>query len=196
MTSWYFKGTRKPQGWDDVVGLGLRVLIEEVRLELEKHYDDVHLQQCRERHRVRVEAAESAAKKPRQRRDKNVSYVGGARGTLRSKFETFQLPLAVKNLLKHPRDETDWEKLETLKQIVRDECEGNGVKQTGGISWDDLCTSRSRVCETTNIIKVFSASACARQCVILSMCYRARRTAAHYARRVQWPCRYCPCCDP
>ena len=30
-----------PQGWSDVVERGLRVLVEEVRLELEMHYDDV-----------------------------------------------------------------------------------------------------------------------------------------------------------
>jgi hypothetical protein len=128
----YFKSTRKPQGWDDVVRLGLQVLMDEVRLELEKHYDDMHLRQHRERHRVEGEPAESSAKKPRQRRDKNVAYVGIARGDLRRKFESFNLPQTVKDLLQKPQDETDWEKLEVLKRIVRDECEGGRAKRQLG----------------------------------------------------------------
>ena len=119
-----YKAPIKPQGWDQVVARGLRVHVEEMRFRLEGHYDKVHAQRWRRPTRPDEGSAAPPAKKPKRHANKNIVFTKAANNQLENKFEVLDLPPAVKDLLRQPGDENDWGKLEELRRIVRDECEG------------------------------------------------------------------------
>ena len=109
------------------------VLVEEVRLELEMHYDDV-ASETRLQKQTGSGCAEAGPRKTTKVKpsDKNAYYTKAVRERLRGKFESVKLPQRVKDLLRKPKDEDDWGKLQTLRDIVRDECEGARISKIFG----------------------------------------------------------------
>ena len=101
------KTGRRVRGWKRCVQIAGWVAIDEMRSLLEMHYDDVHLQRYREKE---VQT---------RRRKGSHSVFQAAEVVHRQKLcQRIDLPLPIKELLRRPEDENDWEKVEQVRVEV------------------------------------------------------------------------------
>jgi len=115
---------QRPRNLQRALRMANEVHIDEMRMLLDNHYDQVHIDKWQAKHKD---------KKPPNRKSEYKVFRSVVQGRLRHLNERLVLPDRVKQLLCRPEDETDWGKLEALRRIICSELEGE-VR----VSFDDL----------------------------------------------------------
>jgi len=106
---------RKPHNFQRAVHMASEVHIDEMRMLLETHYDQVHLERWQANHKE---------KKAPERKSEYKVFRSVIQGRLAHPNERLTLPASVKNVLRKPDDENDWGKLEALRRIICSELQG------------------------------------------------------------------------
>ena len=124
---------RRPHNFQRAVHLANEVHIDEMRMLLEVHYDQVHLERWQAKHKE---------KKAPERKSEYKVFRSVIQGRLGHLNERLSLPARVKNVLCKQEDESDWGKLEALRRIICSELEGE-VSRTfeSREELDDLITA-------------------------------------------------------
>ena len=121
---------RLPKGHTVATAHAEQVLLDRVRALLDAHYDEVFLSAWHDKYKVQEVqeqepgAALSKARQPPRRRGAHRidSKVLEARTSQR--YEEFTLPDIFKTMFRHPKDETDWNKIEEFGKLVVDMADG------------------------------------------------------------------------
>ena len=108
---------RKPRNWHRAVQQASEIHLDEMRVLLAMHYDALHLAQWQRTHA-------SNEKKAPQREDSHKIFRSVMDCHRQQKNLRLQLPPQVKKVLQSPADERDWNKLETLREILCSLIEG------------------------------------------------------------------------
>jgi len=106
---------RRPKHFQRAIHLANEVHIDEMRVLLDIHYDEMHLERWQANHKD---------KKAPERKSNYKVFRSVVQGRLRHQNERLTLPTSVKNVMRRPEDENDWGKLEALRRIVCSELEG------------------------------------------------------------------------
>jgi len=123
------RGLRMPKGSAVATAHAEAVLLDRTRALLDAHYDEVFTSEwlARQANKPLPESTDdcTSSERPVPKRPRRYHVdprVLEARTAQR--FETFSLPATVLELLRHPRDEKDWGKLEHLRALVVDLADG------------------------------------------------------------------------
>ena len=122
-------GERLPKGYAVATAHAEAVLLDRVRAQLEKHYDQVFIDEWLQKEHARQMTGRGSAEEdgpctpPRRRGahrvDKKVLEAHFA-----SRYTVLALPEEVKAIYRKPADESDWAKAEKLRAIVMDAAQG------------------------------------------------------------------------
>ncbi len=124
------QSSRLPKGHSVATAHAEAVLLDRVRALFDQHYDDVFLRDWSAKSfaagsgEVKDASGEESPPKAPRRRGAHRVDAKVLEARLAQRFEIFDLPEQVKHTFRHPKDESDWARLELLGHIVADAADG------------------------------------------------------------------------
>jgi hypothetical protein len=116
------RSDRKPRGWLTAVSQAKEVAVDEMRALLELHYDDVHVAEFWAKRDGRT----NLNRRPPQRSSEYALFRSCQSVFRNALNERLALPAAVKECLRCPQHELDWERLEMVRRAIVEIFLGSG----------------------------------------------------------------------
>ena len=120
---------RLPKGFTVATAHAEAVLLDRVKAQLDKHYDQVFLDRwlLKERERTKLDdkdREDEVSRQPPRRPGAHKIDRKVLEAHVAARYTILELPALVKEIFRKPSDESDWKKIEQLRSIVVDAARG------------------------------------------------------------------------